>query len=55
MILVLRPDAAVPPTRRAGWDLKSSLVYVGMSRATFRLFLVAPKSFLADFRRAPLP
>lgn len=55
VILVLRPDATVPPTRRAGEDLGSSLVYVGMSRATFRLFLVAPKPFLADFRRAPSP
>ena len=52
VILVLRPDATVPKTRRADENLGSSLVYVGMSRATFRLFLVAPKPFLADFRRA---
>ena len=50
VILVLRPEAIPPETRRASEDEQSSLLYVGMSRATFRLVIIAPPKFVRLFK-----
>lgn len=52
VILVLPSNATVPKTRRANEDDKSSLLYVGMSRATFRLVIIAPPKFLQGFKKS---
>ncbi len=52
VILVLPSNATVPKNRRANEDEKSSLLYVGMSRATFRLVIIAPPKFLQGFKKS---
>lgn len=55
VILVLDDTVELPPDRLAGSTRQSSLLYVGMTRASLHLVILAPQRFSDQYNRTTAP